>query len=364
MSNILMLAPLFSNGGITSWVKKYLKTFPSDEFHLIPVSSVMGDKDMAAKLLKRSIIGLRELYVIKREMIRVFNTYPIDIVHTTTSGSLGTVRDFFVAKLCKKMNIKTIMHCHYGSIPQSLEKSRWMRWILLKTMKLYDQIWVLDQSTYKTLVRIDRLKNKVYLIPNSIEVTPLSFIPRKEYKNMAFIGNVLIEKGVFELVEAILNVNKDIYLHIVGPCSSSNLERLEKMSGFLWNTRIIYHGLMSNDEAIRFMKQIDTLILPTYYPQEAFPISILEAMSNGKLVISTPRAAISDMLTALDGGYCGMLVEERNVASLRNAILYSMEHTEEMDDLCRKAYEKAWNSYRTDVVYNTYRERYRELLKK
>lgn len=358
-----MLAPLFSNGGITSWVKKYLKTFPTDEFHLIPVSSVLGDKDMAAKLLKRSVIGLIELYVIKREMKRVFNKYPINIVHITTSGSLGTVRDFLVAKFCKKMNIKTIMHCHYGCISQSLEMSRGIRWILLKTMKLYDQIWVLDQYTYKTLVGIDELKNKVYLTPNSIEVVPLSFIPKKEYRNIAFIGNVLTEKGIFELVEAIVNVNKDIYLHIVGPCSNRNLERLEKMSGILWDTKIIYHGLLSNDEAIRFMKQIDTLILPTYYPQEAFPISILEAMSNGKLVISTPRAAIPDMLTALDGGCCGMLVEERNVINLRNAILYSLEHTEEMDDLCRKAYEKAWNAYRTDVVYNMYRERYRELLK-
>ena len=246
MSNILMLAPLFSNGGITSSVKKYLKTFPTDEFHLIPVSSVLGDKDMAAKLLKRSVIGLRELYVIKREMKRVFNKYPINIVHITTSGSLGTVRDFLVAKFCKKMNIKTIMHCHYGCISQSLEMSRGIRWILLKTMKLYDQIWVLDQYTYKTLVGIDELKIKVYLTSNSIEVVPL-YLFQEEYRNIAFIGNVLTEKGIFRLIEAPVNVNKDIYLHIVGPCSNRNLERLEKCLAFCGIRRLFITDFCQND---------------------------------------------------------------------------------------------------------------------
>ena len=118
---------------------------------------------------------------------------------------------------------------------------------------------------------------------------------------------------------------------------------------------------MPNEQAVEFLKGMDVLVLPTYYESEAFPISILEAMSNGKLVISTPRAAIPDMLTAEDGTRCGILVEEKSVSQLKEAIEWVNAHHDEADSLCRKAYEKAYRSYRTDVVYELYRKYYREL---
>ena len=68
------------------------------------------------------------------------------------------------------------------------------------------------------------------------------------------------------------------------------------------------------------------IALPTYYPSEAFPISILEAMSRGKMVISCPRAAIKDMLTAVDGKPCGILVREKSVDDIVDAIKWCQEN--------------------------------------
>jgi len=103
------------------------------------------------------------------------------------------------------------------------------------------------------------------------------------------------------------------------------------------------------------------IALPTYFPSEAFPISIIEAMSRGKMVISCPRAAIKDMLTAVDGTPCGILVREKSVDDIVDAIKWCQENTEEADKMCKKAYEKVYTCYRTEVIYKLYKSLYNKL---
>ncbi len=362
MTNVLLLAPLYANGGISSWTKKFIKTFPSEEFRLFPVSQVLGDKGLLNSFWKRTEIGLKEVSYILKELKKCIVENDIELLHTTTSGSLGTYRDYRVVRLCKRLNVRTIIHCRYGCIPQILEKGGLHKTLLLKTMRLYDQVWVLDRKSLKALSAIRGLEGKIRLTPNSMMVEPVEKIEPKEFVNFAFVANVLPTKGIFELIEAVKKVERPIRLHIVGPGNPPILERMKAACGDLWDGKIKYYGRLPNDEAVEFMKGMDSLVLPTYFAAEAFPISILEAMSNGKLVISTPRAAIEDMLTALDGSRCGILVPEKSVDELAEAITWAYDHKTEADELCRKAYEKVYNAYRTDVVYELYRENYRAVL--
>lgn len=362
MKNVLLLVPLYGNGGIASWTKKFIKTFPNEEFSLIPVSSVLKAKSVKASLFTRAWVGLKELFAIKRELKKVIKDNKIDIFHTTTSGSLGSLRDYQVGRLCKKRGIKTIMHCRYGCMPDVLTGNSIKKKLLLMSLKQYDQIWVLDRYTYEALEQLPITKGKVFLTPNSIDVTGIAEIQPKEYKNFAFIANIVPTKGIFELVEAFKAIgNQDVALNIVGPADGDTLSHLT--SAISGDSRIKYHGKLPNDQAVAFLKSMDALVLPTYYSGEAFPISILEAMSYGKLVISTPRAAIPDMLTATDGSSCGLLVPERSVKELQEAMEYAINNTSEMDEMCKKAYNKVRSSYRMEVVYDIYRNNYRKLLK-
>ena len=110
------------------------------------------------------------------------------------------------------------------------------------------------------------------------------------------------------------------------------------------------------------MHDVDIVALPTYYPWEAFPISIIEAMSLTKMVISCPRAAIKDMLTDLEGNPCGMLVEPKSADAIAEAIEWCQSHKDKADVMCRKAYEKVRNCYSKEVVYDLYRSLYKKLI--
>ena len=118
---------------------------------------------------------------------------------------------------------------------------------------------------------------------------------------------------------------------------------------------------MPNEKVIEFLDAVDMIALPTYYPWEAFPISILEAMSQGKIVITTRRAAIGDMLTGLDGQPCGCFVREKSVDDIADAIKWCMDNPSLADEMCKSAYEKVYKCYRMEVVYGIYRKHYDEL---
>lgn len=360
--NIIGLFPLTGNGGIASWTKKIIKTFPDKDhkFTFVNVSPAPRIGKLSKTFLFRTLSGISTMFRILRELKVILKKGRYDILHTTTSGNIGSLRDYFVAMLCKKYGVKRIMHCRYGCITEDIKSNSLIGKLLRKAMNEFDQIWVLDSRSYNTLKGIDNLKDKVYLTPNSIDVTEDINLTPKEYKRIAFIGNLIPTKGLYELVEACTRTN--VKLDIIGPGSDEVISKIKKIAGSKLDNSVFIHGRLPNSEAVKFMHEVDIVALPTYYPSEAFPISIIEAMSLTKMVISCPRAAIKDMLTDLEGKPCGMLVEPKSADAIVDAINWCQTHKEEADMMCQKAYEKVNTCYKKEVVYDLYRSLYAKLV--
>lgn len=360
---IIGLFPLTGNGGIASWTKKFSATFPDEEhqFTFVNVSpATPRTGGWSETMLVRVLSGFNAMSRILNELKAILKKDEYDILHTTTSGNIGSLRDYRVAKLCKKHGVKCIMHCRYGCITEDIQSKGFIGRLLKMAMNEFDQIWVLDSRSYNTLKNIDNFKDKVYLTPNSIDVTEEMNPTPKAYKRVAFIGNLYPTKGLYELVEACTRT--DVRLDVIGPGSDDVIAQVKKLSSDKLDKTIYIHGKLPNPEAVKFMHDVDVVALPTYYPWEAFPISIIEAMSLTKMVISCPRAAVKDMLTDLDGNPCGMLVKPKSADAIVEAINWCQMHKDEADRMCQKAYEKVKKCYSKDVVYNLYRSLYKKLV--
>lgn len=360
MTKVIGLFPLTGNGGITSWTKKFLSNFPDEEFQIIPINQTPGVRYGTENLYKRTVSGLKTLNNILKELNVVIHKEKPQILHTTSSGSIGSYRDLKVAQLCKKHGIKSILHCRYGRIPEDIASKGPVGFLLRKSMMLFDQIWVLDQRSYDNLKSIPEYADKVYLTPNPIDITYQLDSRPKNYKRVGFIGNLIPSKGILELVEACTNC--DVRLDIVGPGTTDVIDNIKNLAGKTLNQKIFIHGKLPNNEAVKFMQGIDILALPTYYPWEAFPISILEAMSLSKVVISCNWAAIPDMLTAMDGTKCGLIVKQKSPIAIKEAIDWCQSNPIIADKMREKAYDKVSNTYSTDIIYNIYRSLYKKLL--
>jgi len=365
MKNVLFICPGYGNGGILSWANKLLDNFFGQDFQAITVNCSKRRSTIKRKNnVLMALDGILDTFYTLHDTWKVLKKNQLDLMHTTTSGGAGTLRDYVLVKLCHQHSVPCVLHCHYGCISKDFVSKSFWGWLLRKTLHLYDNIWVLDHISEKTLKSDSLLEKKVFVTPNPIFVPDSCDLSAKRYKTIAFIGNLNPKKGVLELVHAVADYDLDVTLTIAGPAMDDKIQEMKRIAGPSFGNKINYVGKLPGPEAVELVKSVDILALPTYFTLEAFPISILEAMSYGKMVISTRRAAIPDMLTDIDGNECGYFVRERSVEDIVDAIKWCQDNPQEADMRCAKAYEKVKACYSTEVIYGLYRNLYKKLLNK
>lgn len=88
----------------------------------------------------------------------------------------------------------------------------------------------------------------------------------------------------------------------------------------------IYYGRKYGTDKEVFFNNADIFVFPTYYPNECFPLVLLEAMQHGLPCISTNEGSIPDII---QDGRTGLLVERRNSKDLAEKIAWMINHPTE-----------------------------------
>ena len=353
MTKVLFVAPLEGNGGIVTWAANYRKVMIPD----IVLISIGVSKRRAlrkvANLFNIIFDGLRDLKSVLKDIdCAIKENEDVKIMHMTTSGGNGTLRDFFIARKAQRNGLKCIMHCHYGCIPQDFEKRGIRGALFHKTLRLFDQIWVLDRKSFQALDKDPNLHGKIELVPNFLEVpTSTSYTDKDFFACLDGMELTWTNAEAFsqlfydEIAELYIPYRKDVI----------NQEELcVRIDVFVNEHQLELSQILSGirlDEGC-FVREVS----------EAFPISILEAMSLSKLVISCDRAAIPDMLTDMNGNMCGILVAPKSSSEIEKAIKWCQKNKTEANKMCRQAYNKVYSAYRTDIVIKMCVDNYRKLL--
>lgn len=362
MTKILFVAPTHGNGGITSWAANYRKSIPLG-FELINITvSKRRSQNVTSIWIKRLVDGILDMIDVLRGLKQAIKDNPeATILHLTISGNPGTIRDLKILKYARKHGLKCIIHCHFGSVWSDIKLDNYWGHLLREALSMGDQIWVLDNKSLSALENFEGTRGKAILNPNFLDVPDIVINNNKSFKKIAFVGNLFPTKGIFDLVKAISSMSGDTELHVVGPGEPNVIKTIESIAGTSLNKRIKIYGRLPNAEAVKLIEDMDIIALPTYYHGEAFPISILEAMSRGKMVISCDRGAIKDILTSDDGTPCGLIVQPQNPDDIVRTIVWCQDHKEEANNMCIRAYQKVYGSYRTEIIMKKYTDCYNSL---
>ncbi|KPL19294.1 MAG: hypothetical protein AMJ92_03910 [candidate division Zixibacteria bacterium SM23_81] len=180
--------------------------------------------------------------------------------------------------------------------------------------------------------------DRVDVIPNGTAFDPYpggKVIKSFDHNNpvqLTYMSNIDPTKGVLILLEAIKNIfdhTQPFQLTIAGAWTSSGLEVKKKVEGFINQSSlrevVRFAGIVAGKTKEELLKETDIFVLPTFYPVEAHPHSIIEAMAAGCPVISTWHAAIPETVIH---GETGILVEKENVEELARALKRLIEHPE------------------------------------
>ncbi|WP_195269673.1 glycosyltransferase family 4 protein [Eubacterium sp. 1001713B170207_170306_E7] len=356
MRRVCLVAPVPPPyGGIANWTR-LLAEYIDEKQHdiqLAVLNTAVGSRETEGRSLWDRVVvsGLKMLGLNQRLGREIRKGRP-DIVHITTSGRLGIIRDLLLLKTARRNGIPTSYHIRYGRIPQ-MEREQSGEWkSQLKACRLADRVIVIDSRTYDCLSRY-LPKEKLAYIPNPINLEKLPAPRKRTEKKIAFLGWLTPEKGIQELLSAWQNVsaeNPDWSLELIGPYHKAFMADLRKRFGF---ERVAVTGELSHEAAMDRVNRAGIFVLPSH--TEGFPNAVLEAMALGKPIVASRVGAVPDMLEG-----CGVLVESQNAQMLSQALSRLINAPEEREALGLRAFDRVSGYYNLEKIIEQYNEIWRK----
>lgn len=271
--------------------------------------------------LKRVCSGVSEYLGIIKEIRRKVRTEQPDIVHIASSASLSLFKDLLCVKMLRKMKVPSIIHFHFGRIPDVITKDGWEWKMIKKVAKKATRIIVIDRSSYDALmqhgiVNVDYLPNPLSPVTESLS-NKYGSLSRKD-NTVLFVGHVIKTKGIFELIEACGEL-PGVKLKVLGLGNESIVKELQSLaSRYREDDWVEFTGNLPAEDVIREMCQCAVFALPTY--TEGFPNVILESMACACPIVTTGVGAIPEMLDIQNSEKYGICVAPQNVEELKSAI--------------------------------------------
>ncbi|NQU85504.1 MAG: glycosyltransferase family 4 protein, partial [Mariniphaga sp.] len=165
--------------------------------------------------------------------------------------------------------------------------------------------------------------NKYSLLPGS-GVDTLKFVPNTKnkdvYLNFLFMGRLLIEKGLIDLIEAIKFIRFNytfVQFFVLGMFEPPRSSAIIRSDIDHWVKDGLIRYLGQTDDVHSVLLTMDCLVFPSYYG-EGIPRSLLEAASCGLPVITTNHPGCRD---AVVDGVTGFLCEPKNPKDLSEKII-------------------------------------------
>ncbi len=180
--------------------------------------------------------------------------------------------------------------------------------------------------------------NKIKLIPRGVIVENFEFSkPISEIRNemktpdnkriIICVANFVPVKGIELLIEAfdkLKNQFPDWIIWLVGDNSNDyGKELLKLVEEKALSNKIIFSGKKSN--VVDYLNHAEIFVLPTKNEgrKEGTPVAMLEAMSNGKVVIGSAIPGINDQLKK----YPNHLFEAGSAIDLQNKLAFFMKNS-------------------------------------
>lgn len=163
-----------------------------------------------------------------------------------------------------------------------------------------------------------------------------------------FVGRLVSEKGLNELLESAKNWDLNINLKIIG--SGPFESKIKKVSSRYENIEFI--GVVNQDKLPIYYSGSDILIVPSI-SEEGFGRVILEALACGTPIIGANRGAIPEAISKEVGELIDISPKK-----IKNKVEYFYNHKDKLRQLaknCRSFAERRYSEKNVQAIIDSYR---------
>ena len=252
-------------------------------------------------------------------------------------SSAGFIRDAVMiwgAWLCRGSVVVHLRGGNYDGFYR--DRSTLGKFLIRHTLRRADRIIALSERLRGMYAFDPALRDRVVVVSNS---PPYSIDAkcRKRAEDqpvkILYLSNLIQSKGYRDVLDAVAILKQETSLHVEAkfagrfdsadddeiamspPEAQERFTRDIEVNGLAPNAR--YVGVASGKTKQDLLSESDFFILATRYRHEGQPISIIEAMAHGCVVIATNYRAIPDMVV---DGITGVLVDYRQPRQIADAI--------------------------------------------
>lgn len=274
----------------------------------------------------------------------IINKFEVIHAHGLVAGFVAV----FWGKLFRK---KVIISTHNMYVfPKRGLYRNFAKWIFNEA----DFCLCLSRKSKEELRLLGIKENKVRVFTYWIDLNKFKMI--KNAKNILgwdnkfmvlFVGRLIAEKGIVQLLEASKKWNKKINLAFIG---SGPLEDVIKSISSKYKN-ISYLGLVNQNELSKYYSGADLTIVPST-SEEGFGRVILESLACGTSVIASNRGAIEE---ALDNTV-GKLIKASS-ENIKQVVEYYSNHRNELKKLskkCREFAERRYSEKNVNTIIQSY----------
>lgn len=236
---------------------------------------------------------------------------PGAVVYCSASGGFGILGELPIVWIARRHRAQVVLHHNsFRYLNQPFTPMRWLARVAGPTalhLVLSRNMEQVLRSRYSEVKQTLPVSNIAFISRSS----PSTKEPQPVCRVIGHLSNLTPDKGVFEVIELAEWAEReklDFEFRIAGPFEDESVKReFNARVGSLKNIR--YLGPLYGEAKQKFFEQLDAFVFPTHYRNEAEPLVLLEALSQGCPVISYDRGCISSIIDA----DCGVLLPRDTV---------------------------------------------------
>lgn len=303
-------------GGVLTSCMKLLDSQIVDKFEIHTLDSTSKSNPPPSLAVRGgwSVLRLLEFFYImtvkRPDNVLLFTADGMSFVE---KGVMATFADFFGAQ--------PFIFLRANMLLTQLERKKIFRWLgrFLITRRT---VFLCQGASVKNNIckNLGHSLDRAHVIPNwtaNVEAALPTKIVNKEF-HLVFVGWVVREKGVFDLLDAfqfLVSKIPNSQLSIIGAGGDLETLRQEVQRRELCS-HISMYGWVERSVIPQLLSSCDVFVLPS--ESEGMPNSVIEAMSVGLPVVTTPVGVMPDYFT---NDKDIVFVDPHNVEGLGEALL-------------------------------------------
>lgn len=257
--------------------------------------------------------------------IKLFKIKPDILYIDTTLNEIALIRDFPLLIVANWFPVKKVVKIHGTKTALLIEPRQSLYKLLARfIIRRSDAILLLADDWMQTWKNFEP-KGKYYRVENPFipinlfrpKSDPITIKNKNLPPSLLFVGRLIKEKGIYELLAAMIDIVKQIDCHLLIAGDGEEKGEIIRLIKYAkLENSISLLGYLPSEKLYTAYQESTIFILPSY--REGFPTVIIEAMNFGLPIITTPVGGNPDHL---QDGINVLFVKPKDPKSIVNAVV-------------------------------------------